>query len=73
MAEQKACTCEELKNMKSHMGGDKLNLISSLKSAYGEEYEKHLFEQYKMFVDMADRVSARRMLANSFLSVFTQP
>ena len=66
MTEQKNCTCEELKNMKAQMGGDKLNLISSPKTTYGAEYEKHLFEQYKMFVDMADRVSARRMLANSF-------
>jgi hypothetical protein len=31
-----------------------------------EVYEKHLIEQYKLAVEMADRVSARRMLANSF-------
>jgi hypothetical protein len=36
------------------------------KAAYGTEYEKHLFEQYKLYVEMADRISARRMLANSF-------
>ena len=42
------------------------------KSSYGEQYEDHLFEQYKLYVEMADRVSARRMLANSFfVSVHT--
>lgn len=30
------------------------------------EYEKQVIEQYKIAVEMADRVSARRMLANSF-------
>ncbi|WP_217992708.1 RipA family octameric membrane protein, partial [Stenotrophomonas sp. CC120223-11] len=39
---------------------------------YGVEYEKHLFEQYKLYVEMTDRVSTRRMLANSFfVSVHT--
>lgn len=31
-----------------------------------ELYQAHLFEQYKNFVEMADRVSARRNLANTF-------
>ncbi|WP_447824312.1 RipA family octameric membrane protein [Aeromonas salmonicida] len=66
MSDKPNCTCEEIKQMKALMSGDKLNLISAPKSLYGDEYEKHLFEQYKMFVEMADRVSARRMLANSF-------
>lgn len=43
-----------------------LDLLRQAKAAYGPEYEKHLFEQYKLYVDMADRISARRMLANSF-------
>lgn len=43
-----------------------LDLLRQPKAAYGAEYEKHLFEQYKLYVDMADRISARRMLANSF-------
>ena len=33
---------------------------------YGENYQAHLLEQYKMFVEMADRVSARRGQANTF-------
>lgn len=36
------------------------------KDTYGSEYDKHLFEQYKLYVEMADRISARRMLANTF-------
>jgi hypothetical protein len=41
-------------------------LRSRERSEYGPEYEKHLFEQYKLYVEMADRVSARRALANTF-------
>lgn len=44
----------------------RMNLIRLNKEAYGTEFEKHLFEQYKLYVEMADRISARRMLANSF-------
>lgn len=36
---------------------------------YGQEsvqYQDHLFEQYKMFVEMADRISSRRSGANVF-------
>ncbi len=43
--------------------------------AYGtdsKEYRSHLLEQYKLYVEMADRISARRQAANSFfLSVNT--
>ncbi|MEO5793562.1 MAG: hypothetical protein ABIP34_00630 [Rhodoferax sp.] len=48
------------------MATDALQLLRQAKAAYGPEYDKHLFEQYKLYVDMADRISARRMLANSF-------
>ena len=33
---------------------------------YGKDYQSHLMEQYKLCVEMADRVSARRGQANSF-------
>ena len=33
---------------------------------YGEDYQEHLLEQYKLFVEMADNVSARRAQTNSF-------
>ena len=41
-------------------------LRSKEKQDYGAEHEKHLFEQYKLYVEMADRISARRALANTF-------
>ena len=33
---------------------------------YGPNYKEHLLEQYKLFVEMADRISSRRQTANSF-------
>lgn len=33
---------------------------------YGSHYQEHLLEEYKLYVEMADRVSQRRALANSF-------
>lgn len=41
-------------------------LMCADKTKYGSEYDKHLFEQYKLYVEMADRISARRALANTF-------
>ena len=34
--------------------------------AAGEKYQQAILEQYKIYVEMADRVSARRALANTF-------
>lgn len=40
--------------------------------AENEKYQDHLLDQYKLYVEMADRVSARRQTANSyFLSINT--
>ena len=33
---------------------------------YGEDYRAHLLEQYKLYVEMADRVSQRRDQSNRF-------
>lgn len=33
---------------------------------YGEKYHDHLIEQYKIYAEMADNVSARRSQANTF-------
>lgn len=33
---------------------------------YGSQYQEHLLEEYKLYVEMADRVSHRRSVANSF-------
>ncbi|WP_084318880.1 RipA family octameric membrane protein [Deferrisoma camini] len=42
------------------------------KAEYGANYESHYIEQYKLYVEMADRISSRRQSANSFfLSVNT--
>ena len=39
---------------------------------YGENYKQHLLEQYKLYVEMADKISSRRSKANTFfLSVNT--
>lgn len=35
-------------------------------SEYGEKYKDHLLEEYKLFVQMTDNVSARRSQANQF-------
>lgn len=44
----------------------RLALLQRSPEEYGEMYAQHLFEQYKLAVEMADRVSARRMQANTF-------
>ena len=36
------------------------------KEQYGPEYKSHLLEQYKLYVEMADQVSERRMSMNKF-------
>jgi hypothetical protein len=36
------------------------------KKDYGTEYEAHLLEQYKQYLDMADKISERRSSSNSF-------
>ncbi|NOR47574.1 MAG: hypothetical protein GQ533_05960 [Methanosarcinaceae archaeon] len=39
---------------------------------YGPNYQAHLLEQYKLYVEMADRISSRRLSTNSFfLSINT--
>ena len=48
------------------MNPDTLSLFRESEDSYGNEYKMHLFEQYRLYVEMVDRVSARRMLANSF-------
>jgi len=41
-------------------------LLSASRENYGKDYEYHALRQYQMCVEMADRISNRRMLANSF-------
>ena len=35
---------------------------------YGEKYQEHLLDQYKLYVEMADRISLRRDQSNRFYS-----
>jgi hypothetical protein len=41
-------------------------LYKTAASTYGAEYQNHLLEQYKLYVQMADKISERRQSANSF-------
>ena len=36
------------------------------KDKYGERFQDHLLEQYKLYVEMADRISERRLQTNKF-------
>ena len=42
-------------------------LFRTRPDSYGPEYKQHLLEQYKLFVESADRVSERRTSANNYL------
>ena len=42
------------------------------KEQYGEKYHDHILEQYKLYVETTDKVSERRMAANTaFISIET--
>ena len=41
-------------------------LIGTAKESYGDKYHDHLLEQYKKYLDMADKLSDRRSAANTF-------
>jgi len=47
--------------------GDGSPLFRVSPSEYGDSYKVHLLEQYKLYVDTADRVSQRRTSANNYL------
>src|SRR2546426_296635 len=42
------------------------DLIGVPKETYGAQHADHLLEQYRLYVEMADKVSERRQSANSF-------
>ena len=47
-------------------------LISQSESKYGDSYKKDIIQLYRIYVEMADRISSRRQTANSFfLSINT--
>lgn len=41
-------------------------LLGTAKDSYGDKYHDHLLEQYKKYLDMADKLSDRRSAANTF-------
>lgn len=41
-------------------------LFSKKEQEYGEGYKNHLFEQYRLYIDSAERVSDRRQQANNY-------
>ena len=41
-------------------------LFKTAKEEYGDQFSAHLIEQYKVYLEMADRISDRRQTANSF-------
>ena len=43
-----------------------VDLFPNAVDEYGDSYKEHLLEQYKLYVETADRVSSRRALANTF-------
>lgn len=45
----------------------KMGLIRHTKKTYGESFNADLFEQYKLYVESAERVSERRTAANNYL------
>jgi hypothetical protein len=46
--------------------GDPPELFRVDEKTYGQDYRGHLLQQYKLCVEMANHVSARRALANTF-------
>lgn len=42
-------------------------LIRNTKALYGERFEDHLLEQYKLYVDSAQKVSEKRISASNYL------
>jgi hypothetical protein len=42
------------------------NSVEAVKKSYGEYFQPHLLEQYKLYVEMMDRVTARRGQTNTF-------
>lgn len=49
-----------------------MSLFQKSESEYSNEYKTHLFEQYKLYVESAEKVSDRRQNANNyFLTINT--
>jgi hypothetical protein len=42
------------------------DLLAKTEEEYGDDYNDHLFEQYKMFVESVEKTSDRRQHANDY-------
>ena len=42
------------------------DLFSKSEKEYGNDYQSHLFEQYKIFIDSVEKTSDRRQQANNY-------
>lgn len=45
---------------------DENELFPIKQTVYGSDYKEHLLEQYSLYVHMADNISSRRAIANTF-------
>lgn len=48
-------------------GEPRRQLIRHTKESYGESFKVDLFEQYKLYVESAEKISERRVSANNYL------
>jgi hypothetical protein len=53
----------DLRGSKRHKFG---RTVLADATTYGQNYQQHLLEQYKLYVEMADNISARRAQTNQF-------
>ncbi|HQQ98560.1 MAG TPA: hypothetical protein PLX35_14915 [Cyclobacteriaceae bacterium] len=57
------------------MANQKESIEDSLQSAsegtYGKNYKDHLLEQYKLYIEMTDKISDRRQTVNNFFLTIT--
>jgi len=42
------------------------HLLKVTNSEYGKHYQQHLMDQYQLYLEMTDRISQRRLKANTF-------
>ena len=46
--------------------------IARQSNNYGDKFKEHLLEEYKIYIEMADRVSSRRIQTNGFfITIFS--
>ncbi len=49
------------------LSNEENKLLGIKREDYGDQFTNHLMEQYKLYVEMADRISNRRAIANNYL------